>query len=186
MSLPDLRFAASLIEQGQTAKARGLLEKMISMMPARVAPYILLANLSEVDGNDEEALRIWQDACALMPSSPAVSDGMLRVLKRIHLKPAESKAAPKLPEFEDLDALIVELESAKIIPDPDVKAIPADELETEIEDVVSETLARIYAAQRYFQEAGRVYEKLAEQNPERTDEFQQKAQQMQKRAAGLE
>jgi tetratricopeptide (TPR) repeat protein len=186
MSVPDLRFVASLIDQGQTAKARGLLEKMIALMPTRVAPYVLLARLAELDDRDDEALQIWQDAVALTPTSPAIRDGLDRVLRKLHLRTVSIDLPAELPEFEDLDSLIEELESARIVPDPDVRSIPTEELESEIEDVVSETLARIYAAQRYFQEASRVYEKLASQDPDRKDEFALKAEQMQKRAAGLD
>ena len=85
--------------------------------------------------------------------------------------------APVL-EYQDLDRLIQELESARIVPDPDVKMIPHGELETEIDDVVSETLARIYANQKFHEEAAVVYEKLATQRPDKAEEFLQKAQEL--------
>jgi tetratricopeptide (TPR) repeat protein len=88
-----------------------------------------------------------------------------------------AQGAPVL-EYQDLDKLISELESARIFPDPDIKMIPPSELETEIDDVVSETLARIYANQKFYEEAALVYEKLATQRPEKAEEFLQKAKEL--------
>ena len=50
--------------------------------------------------------------------------------------------------------------------------------------MVSETLARIYAAQDKFEEAAKVYEQLAIQQPDRSIAFLQKAAAMRSRAAG--
>ena len=83
---------------------------------------------------------------------------------------------------KDLDRLIDELESARIVPDPDIESIPATELETDIDDVVSETLARIYASQDYYAEASGVYRKLAVQHPDRKQEFEDKAAHMDKKS----
>ncbi len=78
----------------------------------------------------------------------------------------------------ELDRLIGELESARIVPSPDPDAVPAPDLSSDIEDVVSETLARIYATQKQFGEAARVYERLALENPDRAEEFRSKASEM--------
>ncbi len=93
----------------------------------------------------------------------------------------ETEEAP--PDFEDLDRLIEELESARIVPDPEPEAIPPPDLESEIEDMVSETLAKIYASQNQFEEAARVYEKLAAQQPERATEFLHLATEMRRRTS---
>ncbi len=85
-------------------------------------------------------------------------------------------------EIDDLDRLIEELESARIVPNPDFAAAPPPEFDEEIDDVVSETLARIYAAQQQFDEAARVYELLAAQQPGRRTEFLKKATDMRSRA----
>lgn len=91
--------------------------------------------------------------------------------------------AAGLDDLDDLDKLIDELDSARIIPDPDIEAMSAAELKVDIDDVVSETLAKIYASQSYFSEAGDVYEKLAEQQPKRRAEFEEKATDMHTKAA---
>jgi tetratricopeptide (TPR) repeat protein len=89
----------------------------------------------------------------------------------------------------DLDRLIRELESARIEPRPepeeDVDEMPEPDLEDEeIDDLVSETLARIYAAQDQYQEAARIYVKLASQEPGRARDHLQKAAEMREKAGG--
>ncbi|MDA0683335.1 MAG: hypothetical protein O2797_06565 [Bacteroidetes bacterium] len=91
---------------------------------------------------------------------------------------SRSKPADPVPEFQDLDKLIEELESAAIVPDPDIPMMDPGDLDLDIEDVVSETLARIYANQSYFEEAAQVYEKLAQQHPDRREEFLGKVAEM--------
>jgi len=86
-------------------------------------------------------------------------------------------------DYDDLDRLIEELESARITPDPDISEMPAPEVDDEADDMVSETLARIYAAQRQYDEAARVYEILAAQQPDRAREFFALASEMRSRAA---
>ena len=84
---------------------------------------------------------------------------------------------------DDLDHLIDELESARIDPDPDATDAPAPDLEDdEADDLVSETLARIYKQQGQYGEAARVYDTLAEQQPERAEEFRQQAAEMREQA----
>jgi tetratricopeptide (TPR) repeat protein len=85
-------------------------------------------------------------------------------------------------EVDDLDALIHQLESARIQPHHDLDDLPEPKLDNEIEDMVSETLARIYAAQSKYEEAARVYEQLAIQQPDRSITFLQKAAEMRSRA----
>lgn len=85
---------------------------------------------------------------------------------------------------EDLDTLIQELESARFEPRHDLDDLPEPQLDNEIEDMVSETLARIYVAQDKFEEAAKVYEQLAIQQPDRSIAFLQKAADMRSRAAG--
>ena len=87
------------------------------------------------------------------------------------------------PHYDDLDRLISELEAARIVPRPDFDNIPSPELDDDIEDVVSETLARIYASQGQYDEAARVYEILAGQHPDEASEYMQKALEMRSRAS---
>lgn len=83
--------------------------------------------------------------------------------------------------FDSLDDLISQLEQA-----PRMKPIvgeigegeDSDLPEIDLDDMVSETLALIYAKQGQFLEAAEVYEKLVLQEPERADHFRQKAEEM--------
>jgi hypothetical protein len=83
----------------------------------------------------------------------------------------ERQASPFLSSEaeEDLDRLIDELGSARIVPQPDLDDLPPPELDDDIDDMVSETLARIYASQEQYGEAARVYEQLARQQPDQAD-----------------
>jgi hypothetical protein len=97
----------------------------------------------------------------------------------------EPTAQPSSLEW-DLDALIREIERApRIRPDPHFVP-PSDEerigTAADDEDVVSETLARIYETQGQFAEAAAVYEKLAGQRPGQADEFRRRARELRVRA----
>jgi tetratricopeptide (TPR) repeat protein len=85
-------------------------------------------------------------------------------------------------EDEDLDRLIDELESAHIEPSPDVDDVPAPDLEDDVDDLVSETLARIHEAQDQYRKAAQIYVKLASQEPDRAREYLEKAAEMRQQA----
>lgn len=88
-----------------------------------------------------------------------------------------------LPEDQhDLDRLIDELESARIDPQPEVEGAPEPNLDSDVDDMVSETLARIYIAQEQYTEAARVYVRLAHQDPDRADEYREKAAELREQA----
>lgn len=80
--------------------------------------------------------------------------------------------------LDDLDSLIVELESARIVPRPDDDPAPAPDLNSNVDGMVSETLAKIYAAQSQYKESARIFETLAIMHPDRADEFISKAAEM--------
>lgn len=82
----------------------------------------------------------------------------------------------------DLDQLIQDLESARIQPRPDLDELPTPNLEDDVEDLVSETLARIYAAQSQYREAARIYVKLASQEPANARDHLENAADMRKKA----
>jgi tetratricopeptide (TPR) repeat protein len=86
-----------------------------------------------------------------------------------------------LQQSEDLDSLIEQLENApRIKPDEDPFARAGD---TELNhEVVTVTLARIYENQKQFTAAAHVYERLAQEEPERAEEFRLKADEMRRLA----
>lgn len=87
-----------------------------------------------------------------------------------------------LGDENDLDRLIDELESARIEPRPDVDEVPPPDLDDDIDDLVSETLARIHEAQDQYRQAAQIYVKLASQEPTRARDFLEKAAEMRERA----
>jgi hypothetical protein len=112
--------------------------------------------------------------------------------------PAGDAAAPSSPDTpeervetleddeDDLDRLIDELESARIEPDPDVEAVPEPDLENDVDDLVSETLARIHEAQDQYRKAAQIYLKLASQEPDQARTYLQKASEMREQAEAKE
>jgi tetratricopeptide (TPR) repeat protein len=103
-------------------------------------------------------------------------------------------------EADDLDRLIDKLQSARIDPDPEAEmsAPPptpedsddpsaGDEEEHDpADEVVSETLAKIHEGQNDYEKAAHIYAQLAEQEPERADEFRAKAAEMREKTDGAD
>lgn len=230
--MPDLQYILTLMQQGQTAAARPLLQQVRARFPAYTPACVLLAQVCEAEQLWQEALQHWQQAAFLMPNSPTIREGMQRVVRmHAHLEaqpPSPQAEAPPLAAgeqtpvatvspatasveehlaeehisvtesveallagaattpvapVEDLDRLIQELSSApRIVPNPDFETLPPPDLDDEIDDMVSRTLAEIYRNQRQYDEAARVYEQLALQEPENAREFMRKAAEMRRKA----
>ncbi len=166
-----LEQAARHIDAGELSEARHILQDQISRIPWAVSARVLLARVSARQGRHDECLRIWREAAALCPSSPVVREGLQGAVFRRYY----GDETVDLSAYEDLDNLIQELENAKIVPDPDTSSISLDAPVEDDHDVVSETLARIYENQNYLEEAADVYDKLAGQQPDRSEEFAARA-----------
>ena len=86
------------------------------------------------------------------------------------------------PVADELDALIARLQDApRIRPDPAFSgpAVVFDDAGTD--EVASETLAKIYAAQGQYDQAAAVYETLAVRQPERADDLRRQAEALRQR-----
>lgn len=177
MTVSDLRSTAALLERGRADEAKRVLIQLTDLDPAYVAAHVLLAKIYESEKEFGDALRHWNRAYSLSPLSRVIETGLKKAVLRSLITEEQEKDVA--PDDVALDVLIQELESARIVPNPDVSEISDEELEDDIEDLVSETLARIYATQKYFEEARQVYETLARQNPDRQHEFETKAIEMQ-------
>lgn len=99
--------------------------------------------------------------------------------------PSDDEPAPPAGDptvADELDALISQLEVAdRIRPDPTFNGPEVSFDNADVDEMASETLAKIYAAQHQFDEAARIYEKLAARQPENADELLRRAAEMRER-----
>ncbi len=104
----------------------------------------------------------------LPPPAPTPPSGWGRLAGDDEPAPPPPAREPSIPTDLDLDDLIADLNSAgRMRPRPDLDSIPPPRLDDDIDDMVSPTMGRIFAAQGNAEEAARVFERLAEQQPDR-------------------
>ena len=99
--------------------------------------------------------------------------------------PAPSEPAPEPDSSiaDELDDLIHQLDAApRIKPDPTFSGPKVTFDETSVDDMASETLAKIYAAQHQYVQAAVVYEKLAAREPDQADTLLERAAEMRDKA----
>ena len=97
---------------------------------------------------------------------------------------APTDGSPEPALADDLDALIESLEEApRIVPDPDFDG-PSPDRADDVDDLASETLAKIYAAQHQYVEAAVMYERLAARTPERAADLLARAAELRDSASG--
>ncbi|OZC04277.1 tetratricopeptide repeat protein [Rubricoccus marinus] len=144
-----------------------------------------------VDSETDERADAPEDSTSGWTRAKGSDDDFLPSLDPIEASPVEfddlPNAAP-LPGADgldsDLDALIRDLEDApRIRPDPNFNGPDILANDDDGEEIASETLAQIYAAQKQYERAASVYEKLARQRPDRASEMQQRADEMRQRAS---
>ena len=98
--------------------------------------------------------------------------------------PSAEAPASDLSVADELDALIAQLEVApRIRPDPEYRGPEVSLDAGDVDDMVSETLAKIYAAQHQYVEAALVYEKLAARQPEDAAALLERAAELRQRGA---
>lgn len=208
MPKPGIKVAKRLIERGKAESAIPILEHLTKRYSFYVTPWILLARAHEAEGRMESSLESWRKAFFLQPSSTAIKEALDRhrdiqfgLGKQPALEPSPTTSTtlvghstlsrdpidhdvvmngptPDMSQSQDLDELIAQLKDARITPSPpDFEAVPEDPAANS-EDVVSETLARIYLNQGLQNEAATVYKKLADQTPDRAEYFLGKAEEI--------
>ena len=171
---PDIQKAVAYLKEGDAGQAASFLQDMIDRMPEHATARVLLAQAREALEEWDRALHAWREAVRLVPTSPVVLRGLERGARKVN-SPLLEQAKPERDAFTDIDSLITSLDSARIVPHPDAASIPAPDLDDDIDDVASETLAAIYASQHRCKEAARIYDVLAERRPEQAAAFREKA-----------
>ena len=171
---PDIQKAVAYLKEGNAGQAASFLEDMIGRMPEYATAHVLLAQAWEELGEWDRALHAWREAVHLVPTSSVVFRGLERAARKVN-PPSHEPARPEQHAFTDIDSLIANLESVRIVPRPDAAGLPTPDLDDDIDDVASETLATIYASQHRYEEAARIYDVLAERQPEHAAAFRKKA-----------
>ena len=127
----------------------------------------------------------WAPPAAPTPAAPATAAPPPYDMASGSPPGADATPAPADPPAlaDDLDALIESLETApRITPDPAFEA-PLPDLDRPVDDLASETLAKIYAAQHQYVEAAVVYERLAARTPEQAEALLARAAEMRRHAS---
>lgn len=179
--------AARIIAQGQAEKTLADLESYLQQTPTDADAQALLASAYEIAGRTEDARIAWN---AVQRSDKVASvryDERAPMLvltdifgERVHA----ILTTDPLEEIDDLHRLIAELQTARITPLGEFGDMQAPALEDDVEGMVSETLARIYASQEQYAEAADTYDQLAALHPEKADEYLHKARDMRGRING--
>ena len=171
---PDIQKAVAYLKEGDAGQAASFLQDMIDRMPEHATAHVLLAQAREALGEWDRALHAWREAVHLVPTSPVIFRGLERAARKGN--PLSHEPA-KLEQdaLTDIDSLIASLESARIVPRPDAASLPTPDLDDDIDDVASETLATIYESQQRYKEAARIYDVLAERRPGQAAAFRAKA-----------
>lgn len=165
--------------------------------PEQAAPDESAPDESAPDGGArEDTTQVPPVAVSPQPSSPGQTDADQTTDASESLKnqagtqetheneaaPASEAAAPPAGSYavaDELESLIESLSNApRIRPDPAFEGPAVSFAEGEADEVLSETLARIYAAQQQYARAALIYEKLAAQRPAQADDLRAKAAEM--------
>ena len=178
--------AAALLGDGRAVEAAALLKPYAEHMAGYAGALVVYARALERAGDVQGALAAWHRAHFFAPDSPLVRRERTRLLRQsdpLADAAPESRIEPPHPAgrtFQsapdaDLDALIQQLEHAPRIRPDDAFDEP-DLAETQGDDeVISETMAAILAAQGQRGEAARIYETLADQRPADAARLREKA-----------
>ena len=201
MSLYSLSEATALIAKGHAQHIVADLVSWTEKRPKDIAARYVLAHAYEAVGQWLEAKAAWQDARRQILDSRAdrMSASDQENVVRFQLTKDIDAALDAIlaPEYaaesddvlphaseddNELQHLILELESARSVPMPSASDLPAPDLHDDVEGMVSETLARIHVTQGQFLEAAAVYEQLAVQEPEEAQNYRQRAAELRARA----
>lgn len=178
--------AARIIAQGRAEEVLADLESYLQQTPTDADAQALLASAYDIAGRTEDARIAWK---AVQRSGKVETRQDERAPSLVLTETFRENidailAADSLEEIDDLHRLIAELQTARITPLGESDDMQAPVLEDDLEGMVSETLARIYASQEQYAEAADTYDQLAALHPEKADEYRHKARDMRRRING--
>lgn len=179
----------SYVEQYNTAPKKTItkLEKQVNKRGLDAVGQFLLAWFYYVDGQNEKAIAHALIAKNYAPGSPLMEHLHYFLIhpekfeasvpasrpKRAKKMLSGKRSAPVL-DLDKLIALLSEVEATKIrLPDDGEPFNDADLAQdsSKVDDIASETLAKIHVNQGKHKEAIKVYKKLAKSNPEKADHY---------------
>lgn len=189
-------------QRKETSSQVAALEERIRESPQLVVEYVRLARLLEEAGDARGAASVLQRAHFFLPNGPNIVSDLRRLSEWISSEPApvtialpptlpqadsdsavdveEKTSEPEARQEDDLDELIEGLEKGRL--GSRSEAVTSQEVEWLDDDglVATETLAHIYVAQKQFQEAVLVYDRLAEKesDPEKAATLRERASEL--------
>jgi len=163
-------FGGGLRPATPPAIAAELPEKALDDVPHRSAPSLTSAAGRQEDPDAYvDTPPQWNRPAPVM----AVPPSSLRPPQMESTPPTQGNGLFDLDNLDDLiDALTTK---PRIEPRKDLDAIPPPDLESHVEHVASETLARILAMQKQYSQAAEMYARLAVQHPDRASHFRAEA-----------
>ena len=82
MPLPDIRQAATMIEEGRIEPARTVLQNILHNVPSHLSARVLLARIFEAEGDMAGALTMWKQAAYHGPGVTLIEQGLRDALLR--------------------------------------------------------------------------------------------------------
>ena len=150
------------------------------------SPNIVVTSGAQAEPDEEIDLLSEDDDSGSQGTSFSMETQMEESTHKIDVIPSVTDRDLQLEPDEELDDLISELETARIVPRLDQEVIENTALDSNVDDVASETLALIYAGQQQFDAAASVYDRLALLDPEKAEHYTSLANRMRERKTGSE
>ena len=195
----NLFQAAARISSGDAKRVLSSLIKAAGSDSADYKVLYVLALAYQATGDATKAKETWREAAQQLelktghlPARVAAptfkpSARLASALSQTLSPPHEPILEPSTPASSDeLHDLINELEAGNKIPMRANLDLPGLSSDDELDGLVTETLARIHAAQGLYEEAAQVYSQLADLHPEDADRYKALAAAMSSRANAQE
>jgi len=183
------RVGKILLDEGKVNEAIEILNRGLELYPDYSTAYYIRAIAHAYSGKVMEARRDVHTASALYENSLSEKyylemidriENEIKSLEGLKIHRFFNNKNDRKNSIEDkLDELAEVLSKARIKYNPDAGDNTVVELpEIQKTRIVTETMAKIYEAQRNYKEAIAIYRDLAKSNPEKADYFKQKIEEI--------